>query len=161
MSLDIDFHHSLGNSTSCDILQPPLKYWVPVVLKNSSDGIYQWSSDTYPKNGELPPELNWETTQPNSYGIDKCVYVTEFSGKYLANDDNCESRACTVCEIPDFNYFYLRGEGPEILLSSQYKQTQDFDLLDRIYSIHLESQTNASSLVFEGQNGLSQITWIT
>ena len=88
------------------------------------------------------------------------VFVTEISGKYFANDENCETRACTVCEIPDFSYFYLRGEGPDKLLSSQYNQRKDFALLDRIYSLLLESQTNTSSLVFEGQTGLSQITWI-
>ena len=87
--------------------------------------------------------------------------MIEVSSKYFANDASCERPVCSVCKIPDFNLFFLRGEGPEnLLLSKQSEQAQEFTLLDRIYSLFLESQNDTSSLVFEGQTGLSQITWI-
>ena len=117
MALNIDFLRSFGNSTYCDDLPTSLKYWIPVVLKNYSDHEYHWSSDSYPKDNVQPPELKWATSQPNSCGIDKCVGMVEISGKYLANDYDCESPACSVCKIPDFNLFYLRGEGPKNLLN--------------------------------------------
>ena len=113
------FHHTIGESTYCDARATDLKYWIPITLKNYSGGEYHWSSHAdLDKKFEIK-ELNWATSQPNAYGIDKCVGMIDIAGKYFANDDDCERLACSLCKIPDISLFYLRGEGPEDLLFSR------------------------------------------
>ena len=162
MTLDVGqkFHQTFGDSTYCETHATDLKYWIPVKLKNYSDGVYKWSSDTYLDNNIGINELRWARSQPNAFGIDKCVGMIEISGKYFANDDDCERLACSLCKIPVISLFYLRGEGPENLLFSRYNQVNEPTLLDRVYFLFFESQTDDSKLVFEGKTGLSKISWI-
>ena len=160
MASDIyeNFHHTIGESTYCDAHATDLKYWIPITLNNYSDGEYHWSSHADLDNKFDIKELNWATSQPNAYGIDNCVGMIDIAGKLFANDDDCERLACSLCKISDISKFYLRGEGPENLLFSRYNKEKHPTLLDRVYFLFLESQTD--NLVFDGQTGLSKITWI-
>ena len=162
MTQDISqkFHHSFGDSSYCKTHATDLKYWIPVTLKNYFDGVYKWSSDTYFDNDSGVDKLSWARSQPNALGIDKCVGLIEISGKYFANDDDCKRLACSLCKMPGITLFYLRGEGPKNLLFSRYKHVNEPMLLDKVYFLFLESQTDDSNLVFEGKTGLSKITWI-
>ena len=152
MALDIshDFHYTVGDYNSCT--DDP-KYWIPVKLDRYSKGNYEWSSDV---ESDMK-KLKWSISQPNTYGMDKCVGVMEFSGENYANDIDCDSPRCSVCAIPFAHTFYLRGPGPKGMNSFNSEDILEF--FDRKYSLLQELQTNTSFLVFEGQTGTSQITW--
>ena len=156
MALEIgqDFQQTVGNPTKCN---DNIKYWLPIKLEGYSEGHYHWSGDQYFDSNYNVKNINWTTSQPNSYGNEKCAGVTQISGKYFANDISCDSPRCAVCNIPVVNSFYLRGPGPEGLAYQHRKGLTN--IIDRKYSLLLELQKNTSQLIFVGQTGLSQITW--
>ena len=112
MELEIghDLQYTVGDPNSCNT-DP--KYWIPLKLDSYSNGNYDWSNDVE----RDMTNLKWSLSQPNTYGMDKCVGVTEFSGENYANDIDCDSPRCSVCEIPFAQTFYLRGPGPKGLNS--------------------------------------------
>ena len=74
----------------------------------------------------------------------------EISGEYFWNDIGCSSYGlCSVCTVPVVQTFYLRG----------LRRKQVPKDIDTKYSLLMEMQTNKPNTVFEGQTGLSQITW--
>ena len=152
MELEIghDLQYTVGDPNSCN--SDP-KYWIPLKLDSYSNGNYDWSNDAV----RDMTNLKWSLSQPNTYGMDKCVGVTEFSGENYANDIDCDSPRCSVCEIPFAQTFYLRGPGPKGLKS--FSSGGKLQFYDRKYSLLQDLQTNSSLLVFEGQNGKSQLTW--
>ena len=151
-----DFKFTIGDPTECD--QDPT-YWIPVVFSNYSKGQYQWSwdIDSYNDQNDLSI-INWSNSQPNEYGIGKCVGLAMISGKYYANDISCGQPRCSVCRVPVVHSYYFRGPGLENMLAS-YNHPEIPNFLDREYSLLLDQQRNSSKLVFEGQTGLSQIIW--
>ena len=155
MALEIDgnFHHTIGDPSLCN--SDP-NYWIPVKLNHYSNGQYHWYSDTglEEKNIDI---IQWSTSQPNEQGFAECVGLTNISGQYYANDIDCDYPRCTVCKVPSAHTFYLRGPGPNGLPSLHKRGISNF--LDRRYSLLLDLQKNSSYMVFEGQTGLSQISW--
>ena len=154
LQINQDLQYTLGDSNSCNT-DP--RYWIPVVLDDYSNGQYNWSNDARKGDSLSVSNLKWSISQPNAYGIEKCVGVKEISGEYYANDIDCDKPLCSVCNIPLAHPFYLRGPGPEGL--NFYHRIGIRDFLDRKYSLLLEAQKNSSHLVFGGQTGLSQMTW--
>ena len=82
MALEIgqDFQQTVGNPTKCD---DNIKYWLPIKLDRYSEGHYHWSGDQYFDSSYNVKNINWTTSQPNSYGNEKCAGVTQISGKYF------------------------------------------------------------------------------
>ena len=145
VDMEKDVQYTLGDKTDC-YMDPT--YWIPVLLESYSEGTYQWTNDANFELEEIE-RIKWFKSQPNTYGIQKCVGVTDVSGTYYANDVGCLQPRCSVCEIPYVHSFYLRGPGQKGVIKG----------IDREYSLMFELQTNSSHFVLEGQTGLSQITW--
>ena len=142
-----DFQHTLGDPMDCP---PDPTYWIPVVLGGYSlNGKYNWIKDAHEGIDWSVEDIKWLRSQPQGQGTAQCVGVSEVSGTFYANDIRCYIERCSVCTIPVVHQLYLRGPGPKDM-------TID---LDSNYYLFLEMQRNMSKLVFEGQNGLSQITW--
>ena len=145
MRVDQEFQHTIGDPTVCS---GRTKFWIPVVLGAYTDDHMNWVADssTEVQDGDH----NWARSQPNGDGIQHCVGVMEISGEYFWNDIDCSSYAlCSVCTVPVVQTFYLRG-------LRQKQVPKDIDIK---YSLLMEMQTNGPNTVFEGQRGLSQITW--
>ena len=153
MALDISQKQfSVGDTTGCN-----RKYWQPIKLDNYSNDQYFWSGDTHEDVENYINNLNWMNSMPNAYGTEECLDVTELSGNYYANDVECEVTRCSICSVPAVNSFYLRGPGLEGI--DRWHRLGLRNFLDHKYSLSLELQENSSHLVFEGENGLSKITW--
>ena len=153
MGVDVSQDHLIaGIASDCGG-----KYWQPIKLENYSNGNYHCSGDTQVDIENYIKNLKWMTPRPNTYGIEKCLVISNISGKFYANDNDCDSKRCSICTVPVAHSFYLRGPGPKGI--DRWHRLGLRNFLDREYSLPLELQHNSSRLVFEGQNGLSQIIW--
>ena len=157
MAVNEDLDQEVGNPSLCEA--PPAwggkqVVWLPVVLDSIEGGANQWRTDssTTSKTPLRKDEQKWAISQPNGLGIQQCVSLWQtHNGSRVWYDVDCHDQYCSICAIPALQTYYLRGSG-----MGGIKFPSD---IDRKYSLLMEMQRNTHKLVFEGQHGLSQISW--
>ncbi len=88
--------------------------------------------------------LPWAFDQPNGQASQKCVSYDFERGGY--NDEECTTKACTPCQLPNDIFFRIRG----------FPETLIYNTVDVDYILSID----AGKISFEGFSGLSSIVSI-
>ena len=113
---DLAFKVTLGDATCKS------RYWAPVVQgPQQPDGKYVWLDDRrgLPSGGAALDSLPWLRSQPNGLHFQQCAEHRNGTGTDLRflNDMSCSSRICSICNMPESQTYYLRGEIPRYIVT--------------------------------------------
>ena len=88
-------------------------------------------------------------SQPNGKDFQKCVESRAISrgpgSHFLSNDIACSRTLCSICQMPQTQTYYLRGNIPK---EFEHK-----------FSLSMNLQSSNTVIIFEGQQGIAQLVW--
>ena len=152
LSMDIhtNFTYIFGDSNNCYSAQKSGigVFWIPVIQGDpggsEENRHYSWLDDSPGSNQKLIQEPNWRKSEPNGLLTEQCVTKLYYpkTNRFFWNDESCFASRCSVCKMPVFQKYQLRGP----------------DLYDHKYSLALETQQSSEKIEFEGEHS-SWIIW--